>query len=125
SVTDNSNHVTQCTATLTIADPASPPVIISCAPPSYVNTDPYQQALIPDLRGLVSVSNHCNAALITQNPLPGTIIDPGHYGVTLSAISGPYSNSCNASVFANGVPFANNQTNSTTAGLPVEMTLTA
>src|SRR5258706_13467972 len=84
SVTDQSNNVAQCSATVTIAD-TSPPAIVACATNRYINTGTNQQALIPDLTGQVSVSNQCNAAVITQIPVAGTGGGPAPNAVTLTA----------------------------------------
>ena len=126
SVTDTSNNVAQCTAVVTVADPLSPPTITGCAPNQSINTAPNQQASIPDLTGLVVISNHCNAAAVTQSPTAGTMVGPGNTLVSLTATTdGTNSTFCNATVSVNGLPVATNQAVSMLTGAALDITLSA
>ena len=76
------------------------PIIDSCAPPQIVPAGPTCQAFMPDLTGLISVTDNCAGNLqITQTPMVGSLLTPGPHAVTIQ-VRDPGNNtaSCNTSV---------------------------
>ena len=72
---------TSCSFTITIqGTDATPPVIVSCAPPTFALADSTCQAPVPNVTSGVEASDNCTPAgflTVTQNPAPGTIVGTG------------------------------------------------
>jgi hypothetical protein len=65
-----------------------PPVIIQCTEPVNIPLDSGCQAVVPDLTDSLQVSDDCSTPgqlLLTQDPLPGTLVGPGPVDVIINA----------------------------------------
>jgi len=108
SVTDNSNNLSTCQATINVVGSGAPN-IVSCAANQFLNADVNQQAAIPNLAAFVVATNTCGAVVVTQSPPAGTIVGPGTNIVTLAAIGSSSTSNCTALVAVNARPVATGQ----------------
>lgn len=72
----------------------APPTIDTCAPPQVIPADPTCQALMPDLTGLVTVTDNCSNLTITQTPIAGSALGLGVHNVTIH-VQDPGGNTAN------------------------------
>ena len=72
-VTDRLGRTDSCNTTVNVLDPIDP-VITFCPGDPILNLDINCQVAIPDLASLVSATDNCGIASITQMPLAGTLV---------------------------------------------------
>ncbi len=83
-VSDEGGNNTSCTVTQRVID-TTPPVITACAAtPAPIMANEDCQAILPDLRVGLVVSDNCGA-VISQQPTPGTLVSLGDIIVTFIA----------------------------------------
>jgi hypothetical protein len=78
-VIDAGGTLRECSFDITIEDNQDP-AIVTCAPPQTADADENCQAAVPDLTGLVTVSDNCTQTgnfTITQSPVAGTFVGVG------------------------------------------------
>lgn len=96
-VSDASGNSANGSVSFTVSD-TTPPVFLSGPTPLQLSSDAHCQAAVPNLLGAVLVTDNCtpqSQIVLTQNPLPGTLLPDGNYLVTLTATDA----SGNSSVF--------------------------
>jgi hypothetical protein len=99
--TDNNGNMSSCSFTVTIIENIAP--VITCPATQNLMLNSTCSAVLPDYRSLVIVSDNCTptaSLVITQAPLPGTIVNsPGALSIVLSVTDGAgNSNTCSFNV---------------------------
>jgi len=96
---DAAGNTGTCTQTVTVYD-NQPPQIVQCAPAQNLSTGGASSIPLPDLTGLVVVTDNCPATIVvTQSPPPGTMIGLGRTWVTFTVSdTSDQVASCRASV---------------------------
>lgn len=84
-ITDASNNVATCSATVTVTDQTAP-VITTCPANVDLPSDIACQAVLPDMTGQLVATDNCGVASVAQNPAPGTVLGPGPHTVTFTVL---------------------------------------
>lgn len=85
-VADESGHIATCLTSFIVVDSAAP-VIISCASAMSAIANESCQSAVPDFTPTIIASDNCTpltSLLISQTPLPGTLVSIGTTQVTIS-----------------------------------------
>jgi len=95
------------------------PIINSCAPIQTVPVGPACTGVMPDVTGLISVTDNCSGNLqITQTPVAGTLLSPGSHPVAIQ-VRDPGNNTATCNTSVNVV----DQTPPTLVGCPTNITV--
>jgi len=78
--------VTGTLGSATVFIDGAPPVINSCAAAQVVPADPACQGVMPDMTGLIVVSDNCSNLQITQTPIAGAVLALGPHAVVIQVM---------------------------------------
>lgn len=82
--TDASGNSTLHSFDIEVSDTSAP--VISCLDDQTLELDVNCQATLPNYSGDITFTDECAGVSITQNPLPGMLLDPGVHNITLTAL---------------------------------------
>ena len=95
-VTDGSGNASSCTTTVTVIDQTAP--TLTCLEDQTVAVDNNCSFVVPNYIPSLVASDNCNTLSVTQNPLPGTILETGTSTVTITASDGSFDTLCNFNI---------------------------
>ena len=81
--TDVCGNFANCVQIITVAD-TNGPVIVTCATNQTLLADTNCQATLPDFTGQISATDCDGPIIVTQSPLPGTVVGLGTHLVTFT-----------------------------------------
>jgi uncharacterized protein YrzB (UPF0473 family) len=94
-ITDVSGNTDTCTATITVED-VQPPTVLCPDNQTIELTEAMPAFELPDYvaTGEAIVSDNCEPVALTQDPVPGTMLEEGVYMITLCATDASGNESC-------------------------------
>ncbi len=85
-VSDGHGNIRTCLTSFTVID--NTPPSITCPVGFTVAADAGCQYELDNYTGLATASDNCGTALVSQSPLPGSLVGPGVHTITLTANDG-------------------------------------
>ncbi len=95
-LTDASGNTSSCTTTVTVIDQTAP--TLTCLEDQTVEVDDNCSFVVPNFVPSLIASDNCNTLSVTQNPLPGTLIEAGTSSVLITASDGSFNTLCSFNI---------------------------
>ena len=95
-ITDASGNASSCTTTVTVIDQTAP--TLTCLEDQTVEVDNNCSFVVPNFVPSLIASDNCNTLSVTQNPLPGTLIEAGTTSVLITASDGSFNTLCSFNI---------------------------